>query len=210
MCGARYHVCPGLPAGTAGQETLEGTYLYEYRSCRAAVPTARRPPRRRRPRRMGERSMQAALRALAEKSTPGRCPAANTEREDYYHDIYLSSLAEQGQGMDERLLQPHPKKQPHKGRSPDPAAHRPCARRHGACQWRRCIGAGRWLIGGLVFGLVICGIYLAILMPSLSPARYTQKLGAERPGAFHGRNGAGTAGHGDAGGAGGQRGIMFP
>lgn len=32
------------------------------------------------------------------------------------------------------------------------------------------------VIGGLVFGLVICGIYLAVLMPSLSPARYTQKL----------------------------------
>lgn len=27
-----------------------------------------------------------------------------------------------------------------------------------------------------MFGLVICGIYLAVLMPSLSPARYTQKL----------------------------------
>ena len=32
------------------------------------------------------------------------------------------------------------------------------------------------VIGGLVFGLIVCGIYLAILMPSLSPARYTQKL----------------------------------
>ena len=32
------------------------------------------------------------------------------------------------------------------------------------------------IIGGLVFGLVICGIYLAILMPNLSPARYTRKL----------------------------------
>lgn len=31
-------------------------------------------------------------------------------------------------------------------------------------------------IGGLVFGLVICGIYLAILMTNLSPARYTWKL----------------------------------
>lgn len=32
------------------------------------------------------------------------------------------------------------------------------------------------VIGGLVFGLVVCGIYLAILMPSLTPARYTRKL----------------------------------
>lgn len=32
------------------------------------------------------------------------------------------------------------------------------------------------VVGGLVFGLVICGIYLAILIPSLSPAQYTQKL----------------------------------
>lgn len=31
-------------------------------------------------------------------------------------------------------------------------------------------------IGGLVFGLIICGIYLAILMTNLSPARYTRKL----------------------------------
>lgn len=31
-------------------------------------------------------------------------------------------------------------------------------------------------IGGLVFGLVICGIYLAILTANLSPARYTRKL----------------------------------
>ena len=37
-------------------------------------------------------------------------------------------------------------------------------------------GLATGVIGGLVFGLVICGIYLAILMPSLSPARYTQKL----------------------------------
>ena len=31
-------------------------------------------------------------------------------------------------------------------------------------------------VGGLVFGLIVCGIYLAILTVNLSPARYTQKL----------------------------------
>lgn len=31
-------------------------------------------------------------------------------------------------------------------------------------------------VGGLLFGLVVCGIYLAILTVNLSPARYTQKL----------------------------------
>ena len=37
-------------------------------------------------------------------------------------------------------------------------------------------GLATGVIGGLVFGLVICGIYLAILMPSLSPARYKQSV----------------------------------
>ena len=31
-------------------------------------------------------------------------------------------------------------------------------------------------VGGLLFGLIVCGIYLAILTVNLSPARYTQKL----------------------------------
>lgn len=38
------------------------------------------------------------------------------------------------------------------------------------------LGLVTGVIGGLVFGLVVCGIYLAILMPSLTPARYTRKL----------------------------------
>lgn len=32
------------------------------------------------------------------------------------------------------------------------------------------------IIGGLVFGLIVCGIYLLILMTNLNPARYTRKL----------------------------------
>ena len=73
----------------------------------------------------------------------------------------------------------------YKGRAPDPAAHRPCVRRHGASEWRRCVGAGNGgRCGGLLFGLIVCGIYLAIRSVDLDPRPVYAEAGAERPGAF--------------------------
>ena len=107
--------------------------------------------------------------------------------------------------MDRRLLQPHPQKQPHKSRAPDSAAHRPCARRHGASEWRRRAGAGgrsRWRAG-------VRPGHLRHL-PGHSdgqphPHPVHAEAGTERTGAFHGRDGTGAAGERDAGGAGGRR-----
>ena len=190
-------------------ETLEGTYLYEYQELAGLLFQQPGDRTAQTPRRM-ENTTCDTERLFRRCDGPGEMPGGKYRKRGInMTGSTLSSLAEQGQGMDRRLLQPHPQKQPHKSRAPDPAAHRPCARRHGASEWRRRAGAGGRSHSGT-------GVRSGRLrhLPGHSdgqphPCPVHPETGTERPGAFHGRDGTGAVGKRDAGGPGGRRGSAL-